>query len=73
MLDAYALLASLLAFECRVRPDLGHLNTLLKLLDIVAATGSAALGPLGVPATLAAVEQEVAAVEALMGRHGVRR
>ncbi len=68
-LESYALLAALLMYRYRQTPNLKYLNTVLKLVDLLASAGLAEGSALTQLTALAAVEAELAAVQALMADH----
>lgn len=67
----YALLAALLAHRCIASPDIKALNTLLKLVDLLASLGTELQNSLTQLTSLVAAEAELLAVEGLFGQHEV--
>lgn len=70
-LESYALLAALLIYRHRQTPNLKYLNTVLKLVDLLASAGVAEQSALTQLTSLAAVEAEMAALQALLADHWV--
>ncbi len=71
VLSNYALLATLLMYQYKSVPNLKHLNTVLKLTDLLSSTAPLEGSALTQLASLVALEAELSAVQGLMEDHGV--
>lgn len=69
--ENYALLAVILGMQYVRSRDLRRVNTLLKLVDLLASLEDVMSSPLAVSCALAAVRFEREAVEGLMRQHGI--
>lgn len=67
----YALLAALLAYQYKMEPNLKLLNTVLKLVDLLASINIFEQNQLSQLTCLVAVESELAALKSLLAKHRI--